>query len=56
MGKNTNRNKINHCTLTFSLFDLYTIRKYISVCMYACVCAGNTSKKNIFRPTWPLST
>ena len=34
MGKNTNRKKINHCTLTFSLFDLYKIRKYIAVCNF----------------------
>ena len=24
--------------------------------MYVCVCAGNTSKKNNLRPTWPVCT
>ena len=24
--------------------------------MYACVCAGNTSKKINLRPTWPVCT
>ena len=24
--------------------------------MYACVCAGNTSKKKILKPTWSVCT
>ena len=27
---------------------------YVYVCV--CVCAGNTSKKNNLRPTWPVCT
>ena len=45
MWKNNNRKKIKHCTLTFSL--IYKQYKNVYLCVYvACVCAGNTSKKN----------